>query len=210
MIWCDAVDCWLPPSWIYGVTCHLAFVLTSLPAIILDYTEVTFGHWWQLEMISQSNMAAIRNLQQITHLNYSCRFQRPHCQLPTQWWQQANRLSLGLFKETTEESAIIVQDWVLFSRMIIKGNKRTLTFDDMPDLMDKDKCHSVHGLFQSSWKPRAQKLPPLESANADLSNVTAMPMLLTLIRASWSPFLISGFLRLIFGLADFLNPLLLQ
>ena len=147
---------------------------------------------------------------QTTHLDYTRRFQRQYWQLPAQYWQQAIRLSLGLFMETIKESTLIVQYGLLFSRIIITGNKRTLTFNDMPDIMDRDKCRSMHAVFQSSWKLRAQKFPSLDNANADLSNVTAMPMLLTLIRASWSPFLISGILRLVNGLSAFLNPLLLQ
>ena len=96
------------------------------------------------------------------------------------------------------------------SRIILTGNKRTLTYDDIPDIMEKDKCHSVHALFQSSWKRRSQKLPPLDNTNGDLSNISAVPMLMALINASWWPFVASGILRLIFSFQDFLNPVLLQ
>ena len=43
-----------------------------------------------------------------------------------------------------------------FARLLRKGYKKTLEFEDLSDMLEKDKCRVVYPLFQSSWEKGRQ------------------------------------------------------
>ena len=48
---------------------------------------------------------------------------------------------------------------VVFS-LLVKGYKRFLTFDDLPDILESDKASAVFPLFESGWARQGTSKPP--------------------------------------------------
>ena len=60
---------------------------------------------------------------------------------------------------------IVVFSWlvtmviVVFS-LLVKGYKRFLTFEDLPDILESDKASAVFPLFESGWARQGANKPP--------------------------------------------------
>ena len=50
---------------------------------------------------------------------------------------------------------------VVFS-LLVKGYKRFLTFEDLPDILESDKASAVFPLFESGWAKQSASKPPLK------------------------------------------------
>ena len=48
---------------------------------------------------------------------------------------------------------------VVFS-LLVKGYKRFLTFDDLPDILESDKASAVFPLFEFGWARQRASKPP--------------------------------------------------
>ena len=48
---------------------------------------------------------------------------------------------------------------VVFS-LLVKGYKRFLTFEDLPDILESDKASAVFPLFEAGWAKQGASKPP--------------------------------------------------